>query len=76
MYLDIEFTRRKVFNNIMQENVPVMSLQSSCSIVQDIAQSRIKNTIRKITEKYKQVTIRSKDVRVFGKYLIFGLQRI
>ena len=76
MYLKIVPTRKEVVSNIIQENVPVTSQPFSCSIVQDIAHSRIKNTIRKITEKYKQVTIRSKDVRVFGKYVIFGQQNI
>ena len=74
MYLDIAYTRNKVVSNIIQGNVAVTSQPFSCSIVQDIAHSRIKNTIRKITEKYKQVTIRSKDVRV--KYVIFGQQNI
>ena len=63
MYLGTAYTRNKVVSNIIQENDPVTSQSFSCSIVQDIVHSRIKNAIRKITEKYKQVTIRNRDVR-------------
>ena len=35
----------------------VVSKSASCSIIQDILQSGIKNSIRKIKEKYKQVKL-------------------
>ena len=50
------------FNQVEKVNIgqdtSVVNQDSSCSIIQDIVHSRIKNTKRKITEDYKEVKTR------------------
>ena len=48
----------KVENVNIEQDTSVVNEDSSCSIIQDIVHSRIKNTKRKITEDYKEVKTR------------------